>query len=157
MRYHLIDRILAVEPGKHLRASKQLTLGEEYLADHFPSFPVMPGVLMLQALVESASWLVRLTRDFDPSVLVMREAKNVKYGTFFAPGNRMTVTVDFVGETDGKFAFKGKGEVNGQGTVSAAFSLVGFNLRDKNPAWADRDAELVRTLRNHCDWLRIER
>ena len=157
MRYHLIDRILAVEPGKTLRASKQLTLGEEYLADHFPSFPVMPGVLMLQALVESASWLIRLMRDFDPSVLVLREAKNVKYGTFFAPGNRMNVVVDFVGEADGKFAFKGKGEVNGQGTVSAAFSLGGYNLRDKNPAWADRDLELVKALRSHCEWLQVER
>jgi 3-hydroxyacyl-[acyl-carrier-protein] dehydratase len=157
MRYHLIDRILAVEPGKSLRACKQLTLGEEYLADHFPSFPVMPGVLMLQALVESASWLVRLTRDFDPSVLVLREARSVKYGTFFAPGNQMMVSVDLAGEADGKFAFKGKGEVNGQATVTAAFSLAGYNLRDKNSAWADRDVELVKTLRSHCDWLRTER
>lgn len=157
MRYHLIDRILAVEPGKTLRASKQLTLGEEYLADHFPSFPVMPGVLMLQALVEAASWLIRLTRDYDPSVLVLREAKNVKYGTFFAPGHRMTVVVDYAGESDRKFAFKGKGEVNGQATVSAAFSLGGYNLRDKNPDWSDRDVELVKSLRSHGDWLRQER
>lgn len=157
MRYHLIDRILSVEPGKTLRASKQLTLGEEYLADHFPGFPVMPGVLMLQALVESASWLVRITKEFDPSVLVLREAKSVKYGTFFAPGSRMNVTVDLAGESDGKFTFKGKGEVNGQSTVSASYTLGGYNLRDKNPAWAGRDIELVKALRSHCDWLRVER
>src|SRR5262245_64259482 len=94
MRYHLIDRILEVEPKKSIRAQKQLTLGEEYLADHFPTFPVMPGVLMLQCLVEAGSWLVRLSQDFNPSILVLREVKNVKYGTFFAPGHRMTVSVD---------------------------------------------------------------
>ncbi len=59
MRFNLIDRIVAVQPGKSLLAVKNLTSGEEYLADHFPTFPVMPGVLMLQSLVESASWLLR--------------------------------------------------------------------------------------------------
>jgi 3-hydroxyacyl-[acyl-carrier-protein] dehydratase len=48
MRFQLVDRILEVEPGKRIRLVKNLTLAEEYLADHFPSFPVMPGVLMLQ-------------------------------------------------------------------------------------------------------------
>lgn len=153
MRYHLIDRIVGFESGKSLQATKQLSLGEEYLADHFPTFPVMPGVLMLQALVEAASWLVRFTRDFDPSVLVLREAKNVKYGSFFAPGNRMAARVDMVGEADGRFSFKGKGEVNGQTTVSASFALGGYNLRDKNPSWSGRDAELVKNLRAHGEWL----
>src|SRR4029453_8280527 len=53
MRFHLVDRILDVEPGRRLRAVKFLTLAEEYLADHFPTFPVMPGVLQLQALIEA--------------------------------------------------------------------------------------------------------
>jgi 3-hydroxyacyl-[acyl-carrier-protein] dehydratase len=157
MRYHLIDRITEVEPGKSLRAFKQLTLGEEYLADHFPTFPVMPGVLMLQALVEAASWLVRLSSDFDPSVLVLREVKNVKYGTFFAPGNRMTVAVEQTAAESGRFSFKGKGDVGGATTVSSQFTLAGYNLRDRNPAWATRDNELVAALRSHGEWLRSTR
>jgi 3-hydroxyacyl-[acyl-carrier-protein] dehydratase len=157
MRYHLIDRILEVEPKKSIRAQKQLTLGEEYLADHFPTFPVMPGVLMLQCLVEAGSWLVRLSQNFDPSILVLREAKNVKYGTFFAPGHRMNVSVDQTAAGDGSFTFKGKGEVNGQTTVSAQFVLAGYNLRDRNPAWADRDTLLVQSLKSQCEWLRRPR
>src|SRR4051794_12326815 len=125
MRFNLVDRILEVQPGRSLRAYKQLTLGEEYLADHFPSFPVMPGVLMLQVSVEAASWLVRFSRDYDPSVLVLREVKNVKYGTFFAPGHRMNATVEQVSEDDGRFTFKGKGEVGGNTTVSTQFTLAG--------------------------------
>jgi 3-hydroxyacyl-[acyl-carrier-protein] dehydratase len=153
MRYHLIDRILEVQPGKSLQAQKQLTLGEEYLADHFPSFPVMPGVLMLQCLVEAGSWLVRLSQQFNPSILVLREVKNVKYGTFFAPGHRMAVAVEQTATADGRYSFKGKGEVNGQTSVSAQFVLAGYNLRDKNPAWNDRDESLVKNLKAHCDWL----
>ena len=75
MRFNLIDRLLEVQPGKLLRAIKYLTLGEEYLADHFPSFPVMPGVLMLEAVVEAGAWLLRLTEDFKHSVIVLREAQ----------------------------------------------------------------------------------
>src|SRR5207302_3854081 len=108
MRFHLVDQILAVEPGRSLRALKNLTLGDEYLADHFPTFPVMPGVLMLQTLVEAGAWLLRLTDDFRHSVIVLREAKNVKYGSFMEPGRQMTVTVELTERGDGLATFKGK-------------------------------------------------
>src|ERR671924_466498 len=117
MRFQLVDRILEVEPGKRIRIAKNLTLAEEYLADHFPTFPVMPGVLMLQTLVEASAWLLRLTEDFRHSVVVLREAKNVKYGNFMEPGHTLAVTCEMVapGENgDEAFpAFKGKGEMDG--------------------------------------------
>src|SRR5215469_10329510 len=111
MRFNLVDRIVEVQPGRALRAVKNLTLGEDYLADHFPKFPVMPGVLMLQTLVEAGAWLLRLTDDYRHSVIVLREAKNVKYGTFMEPGKQLAIAVELV-EQDGPTAtFKGKGEV----------------------------------------------
>src|SRR5919204_6880099 len=119
MRFCLVDQILEVQPGKMIRAVKNLTLGEEYLADHFPTFPVMPGVLMLQTLVEAGAWLLRATEDFRHSVITLREAKNVKYGTFMEPGRQMTITVELA-ESDERLAtFKGKGEAEGNTTVSA--------------------------------------
>src|SRR5262249_34436413 len=109
MRFHLIDRIETWEPGKSLRAVKFLALGEEYLADHFPRFPVMPGVLMLQATVEAAAWLWRITSEFAHPVIVLREVKNVKYGTFMQPGRRMDVGVELVRLEGERATFKGKG------------------------------------------------
>lgn len=129
MRFHLIDRIDSWEPGKTLKASKFLALGEEYLADHFPTFPVMPGVLMLQACVEAASWLWRATTDHRHPVIVLRDLKTVKYGTFMQPGRRMDVTVELT-KADGDAAtFKAKG-VNdaGEQTVAAQFTLHGYSL-----------------------------
>src|SRR5262249_19019810 len=114
MRFNLVDRIVEVEPGRLLRAVKNLTLGEAYLADHFPGFPVMPGVLMLHPLAEAGAWLLRLTDDFRHSVIVLREARNVKYGSFMEPGKRLEVTAELVEQNDGPdgllATFKGKGE-----------------------------------------------
>ena len=156
MRFHLVDRIVAVEPGKSLRAVKHLTLAEEYLADHFPTFPVMPGVLQLQALVEAGAWLLRLGEDFARSVWVLREAKNVKYGTFVSPGHRLHLAVELVKQDGGTATLRGRGEVDGAQTVSAQVTLAGYNLRDRHPAWAERDERLVRHLRAHCAILRGE-
>src|SRR5690606_7610205 len=128
MRFQLIDRIVEVESGKRLKAVKNLTLGEEYLADHFPTFPVMPGVLMLQSLVEAGSWLLRATEDFQYSTIVLRQAKNVKYGSFMEPGKQLVLEVELQ-QLDGELAtFKGKGETEGRSAVSARFTLHRSNV-----------------------------
>lgn len=154
MRFNLVDRIVAAEPGRSLRAVKHLTLGEEYLADHFPTFPVMPGVLMLQALVEAGSWLLRVTDNFRHSVIALREARNVKYGTFMEPGRRMDITVELT-ERDGALAtFKGRGECEGQATVTARWTLAGYNLQDHDPGLREVDERLIQELRARYRLLR---
>jgi 3-hydroxyacyl-[acyl-carrier-protein] dehydratase len=144
MRFLLLDRIVECEPGRTLRGIKRLTGGEEYLADHFPGFPIMPGVLQLQSLVEAASWLLRLTDDYRHSVVVLREVKNVRYGNLLKPGNALEVTAEFDKRDGDSASFKAKGEAEGTQTVSAQFTLTGYNLRDRKPALADRDERLVR-------------
>ena len=143
MRFTLLDRIDAHQPGKFLRGCKFLALGEEYLADHFPSFPVMPGVLMLQALAEAGAWLWRSTSGFEHSVIVLREAKNVKYGTFLQPGRRMDVAVDWAKADGSTVTFKGKGSDDaGAQTISATFVLHGYNLAERGPAGVLADERL---------------
>ena len=104
----------------------------------------MPGVLMLQTLVEAGAWLLRLTRGLRHSVIVLREVKNVKYGTFMEPGRQMDVSgrVGRAG-TRALATFKGKGEVDGQSTVSARLTLARYNLQDRNPALAATDERIV--------------
>src|SRR5262245_19889698 len=150
MRFQLIDRIEAVEPGRSIRATKNLTLGEEYLADHFPTFPVMPGVLMLQTLVEAGAGLVRFIEDFRERMVVLKEARNCKFGTFMDPGRQMLVTVEYVEENGDTVTLKGKGEVEGNATVSARLSLARYNLRDRKPALQATDEHIVQQLRSRC-------
>lgn len=147
MRFNLVDRILEIEGNRCLRAVKQLTLGEEYLADHFPTFPVMPGVLMLEALVEAGAWLLRVRDDFQHSVIVLRDARNVKYGTFMEPGRRLMLTAELIEEAGTRATFKGKGEVDGNTAVAAKFTLDRYNLRQRGPAWQAADEKIVEHLR----------
>ena len=89
MRFRLIDRITQLEPGQHIEAVKRLHATERYLEDHFPRFPIMPGVLMLETMYQAAHWLVRKTEDFAHSMVVLKEARNVKFSGFVKPGQRL--------------------------------------------------------------------
>ena len=143
MRFTLIDRIDGWEQGKSLQAVKHLTLGEEYLGDHFPGFPVMPGVLMLQALVEAGAWLWRLTSDFRHSVIVLREVRNVKYASFMEPGRLLQLSVDLIKDEGNRWTLRGKGVSSaGSQTVAAQFVLAGYDLPERFCRGADLNARL---------------
>lgn len=153
MRFHLVDRILECEPGRSLVGVKHLTLGEEYLRDHFPTFPVMPGVLMLHALVEASAWLWRVTEDFRFNVIVLREAKNVKYGTFMQPGKILELRTELIKAESGLATFKGKGFCEGVQTVSGQVVLAGYQLNGRRTDGSELDAELASFYRRRYEWL----
>ncbi len=77
-----------------LVAVKNLSLAEEYLSDHFPGFPVMPGVLMLEALTQAGAWLIRDMEDFAHSIIILKQAKTIKYGSFVEPGRQLELRVE---------------------------------------------------------------
>ena len=154
MRFNLIDRIVEVQPGRTLRAVKNLTLGEEYLADHFPTFPVLPGVLMLEALTQAATWLMHHRTGFAKSMAVLKEVRNVKYGQFVAPGNALRVTVELNKSSDAGATFKASGTVNEEQAVSARLELAYFNLADKQSELAALDERLTAHNRQRWDVLK---
>ena len=120
MRFVLIDRILDVQPGDSLTAVKNLSLAEEYLSDHFPGFPVMPGVLMLEALTQAGAWLLRDMEDFAHSIIVLKQAKTIKYGSFVEPGRQLELRVNLISHDARHRCLQGGGchrrSGDGQGT-----------------------------------------
>jgi 3-hydroxyacyl-[acyl-carrier-protein] dehydratase len=142
MRFTLIDRITALEPGKRIEAVKNLTMAEEYLAEHFPGFPVLPGVLMLEAVTQAGAWLVRATEDFRHSVIILREAKAVKYGHFVTPGKQLRLNCDWVSENGPLVTLKAKGELAGASSVSCRVVLERFNLSERHQGYAEQDKRL---------------
>src|SRR4051812_19231619 len=100
--------------------------------------------MMLEALTQAAAWLMHRRSNFGKSFAVLKEARNVKYGNFVAPGNFLRVEVDFAKETEAGATFKANGTVNGQAVaVAARIELAYFNLADKQPGLAELDARLI--------------
>lgn len=143
MRFALIDRIETLEAGKSITAVKNLSMAEEYLGDHFPGFPVMPGVLMLEAMVQASAWLMRYTEEFRFSTILLKEAKAAKFNSFVAPGQTLTVTAAVHQRQDDQWVFKASGTVQGISTVSARLTLSQFNLAEKNANLATSDEHRI--------------
>lgn len=155
MRFLLVDRIMSFEAGESITAVKNLSLAEEYLADHFPGFPVMPGVLMLESLVQASAWLMRITEDFRFSTILLKEAKALKFNNFMKPGMTLKVTSTVHKRSDREYVFKAEGipqqDKNGGDVataVSARITLEQRNLAEQNPEMAKADQRQISEYRS---------
>ena len=147
MRFTLLDRVLEVDPGRSITAVKACSLSEEYLADHFPRFPVMPGVFMLEAMTQAAAWTIRLGEDFAHAIVVLRGARNVKYGDFLEPGRVLTVTAEVVGEDGPLTKVKASGSIDGRTSLTAKLVLERYNMADRRAFGAAIDARVRSEMR----------
>jgi len=108
MRFELIDAILEASETR-LVAIKHVSSAEEYLQDHFPTFPVLPGVFMLEAMAQAARELL-VRRDPALGRCVLGEVRNLKYGAMVRPGESLRVEVELLSgapDDSGGWAFKG--------------------------------------------------
>lgn len=132
VRYDLVDSVLEQAPER-IRTLKQVTAAEEYLADHFPGYPILPGVLMLEVLAQSARIMLQ---DAVGQPLVLGGVKALKYGAMVKPGEALEVDVSVVKGPDssGAWSCKGTGTVrggslDGETAVSGRFTMRPINSR----------------------------
>jgi 3-hydroxyacyl-[acyl-carrier-protein] dehydratase len=153
MRFCLLDRIESLQTGHNITAVRTLTGQEDYLADHFPLFPVMPGVLMLEAMYQASAWLLRVTDDFQYSVVTLKEARSIKYSDFVVPGKTLRVSAELQ-KRDGRLTtFKTQGIVNGSVAVSGRLLLESYNLAERYPARSASDTRARAKFRNYFERL----
>lgn len=151
MRFRHIDRITELVPGQHIAGVKRLTSAERYLEDHFPRFPIMPGVLMLETMFQAAYWLVRKTEDFAHSVVLLKEARNVKFTGFVKPDQDLVVTADIKKQQGNCTTLMARGTVDGEVVVSARLVLESFQLADRYPSRAATHDYMMRRVRSQFD------
>src|SRR5688572_31585334 len=147
MRFCLLDRIVELEPGVRVTAVKRLRPDEDYLQDHFPRFPVMPGVLMLEAMYQASAWLVRQSEGFHHSMVVLKEARNIKYTDFVTPGKELLVTAEILKQDDTLTTLKAQGTIDGNLAVNGRLVLERFNLAERYPFRRNTDPYLRSELR----------
>ena len=104
----MIDRVLICEPGKRIVALKNVTINEPHFPGHFPTRPVMPGVLILEAMAQAAAILALRTLDVKPdenSVYYYAGIDNARFKRPVEPGDQMQVEVAILGSKRGIWKF----------------------------------------------------
>ena len=142
MRFWLLDEIESFTPDEQLVGVKNVSYSEDYLEDHFPEFPVLPGVFMLEAATQASAWLLRLTDNLAHTVIVLREAKNIKYASFVQPGQKLRVTVQQIKKDERLATFKVEGKVGDDTTLSGRIVLERYSLVDSDPLQESTDTRV---------------
>jgi len=110
----LVDRVLAVEPGKSIRALKNVSINEPQFAGHFPHRPVFPGVFMLEAMAQSAALLAFSTLGVTPddnTVYYFAGIDGARFKRPVEPGDQLVMYVTLERMKAGIFKFKGVARV----------------------------------------------
>jgi 3-hydroxyacyl-[acyl-carrier-protein] dehydratase len=110
----LVDRVLELEAGKRIRALKNVSVNEPYFAGHFPYRPVMPGVLMVEALAQAAALLAFETLGIEPddkSVFYFAGIDNVRFKRPVEPGDQLLLDVTLERAKAGIYKFSGQARV----------------------------------------------
>jgi 3-hydroxyacyl-[acyl-carrier-protein] dehydratase len=126
-----VDRVSEVKKNESLTAFYTLKGREEFLKDHFSGFPVMPGVLLLEALKQAAGELLRRSlKETDRFYRILR-VSSVRFGQFVKPGMNLEITARFLKEERQNYFFEGEIETLGtdgskvlRKALTASFVLV---------------------------------
>jgi len=121
MRYLLVDRITDVQSHTLIRGIKNVAMSEDFLSFHFPDNPVMPGALLLEALVQLGGWLEAGSSRFKDWVLLCRVGRCRYYG-FARPGDQVNLEVMSLPSTDSNVRmYRGIGTCNGKKLIDVKF------------------------------------
>src|SRR3954468_7867258 len=110
----LVDRVLEVEKGKRIKALKNVTINEPFFVGHFPRRPVMPGVMMLEAMAQTAALLSFASMDVSPdsnAVYYFAGIDNARFKRPVEPGDQLVMDVELTRSKAGIFKFKGRASV----------------------------------------------
>ncbi|MBG6220470.1 MULTISPECIES: 3-hydroxyacyl-ACP dehydratase FabZ [unclassified Janthinobacterium] len=118
----LVDRVLDWEANKSITAIKNVTVNEEFFQGHFPHKPVMPGVLMIEALAQTAALLSFLSMGVKPdenSVVYFVGIDNARFKRPVEPGDQLKMDVEILRVSRGIWKYKAVGSVDGKVALEA--------------------------------------
>jgi 3-hydroxyacyl-[acyl-carrier-protein] dehydratase len=113
----LVDRVEAIEPGKNIRAIKNVSINEPFFNGHFPHYPVMPGVLIVEALAQAAGILSFQTMGKlpdDSSVYYFVGIDSARFKRPVVPGDQLVLEVQIARQSRGIWKYTAQATVEGQ-------------------------------------------
>ena len=123
----MVDRVLEIESGKRIRALKNISINEPYFTGHFPRRPVMPGVMMLEAMAQAAALLsfesLGVELD-DDTVYYFAGIDGARFKRPVEPGDQLILDVSLERIKVGIFKFNGKASVDGELAAEAQLTCT---------------------------------
>lgn len=122
----LVDRVLELVPGESALSLKNVTMNEPHFMGHFPGFPVMPGVLIVEAMAQTAALVVveSLGEDAEGKVVYFMTIDNARFRRPVVPGDALHIHVEKVQSRANVWKFKGVAKVDDQICAEATFSAM---------------------------------
>lgn len=123
----LVDRVISIDKGRHIQALKNVTMNEPFFQGHFPHRPVMPGVLMLEALAQAAALLAFDALDTSPnenSVYYFAGIDGARFKRPVEPGDQLILEVELLRMKAGIFKFKARALVGEELAVEAELTCA---------------------------------
>jgi 3-hydroxyacyl-[acyl-carrier-protein] dehydratase len=131
----MVDRVVELVPGQKLLALKNVTANEPFFAGHFPDHPVMPGVLILEALAQASAILAYRSADMSPETKVtyLMAIDGAKFRRPVFPGDRLDLAVEVVKHKGAVFKTRGTASVDGVKVAEGEFLATVVDRGAKAP------------------------
>jgi 3-hydroxyacyl-[acyl-carrier-protein] dehydratase len=122
----MIDRVLEVKVGTYCKALKNVTVNEEFFQGHFPQQAVFPGVLMIEALAQTAGMVIHSASEGDKEEVLFFFAgiNNVKFRAPVIPGDQLILETTLSNRRKNFWVFEGRGTVDGKVVVQGEVRLM---------------------------------
>jgi 3-hydroxyacyl-[acyl-carrier-protein] dehydratase len=132
----LIDRIIEFDPGKRVVALKNVTMNEQFFQGHFPDYPIMPGVLVVEAMAQAgAIIMMQAIPDSKTKLVVFSGIERAKFRRSVTPGDQLRIEVDVLSMRPRAGRMEGKAYVDGKLACEATLTcMVVPRVREPRPA-----------------------
>jgi 3-hydroxyacyl-[acyl-carrier-protein] dehydratase len=117
--FRFVDRVLEIAPGTRVVALKNVTCGDPYLQDHFPGNPIMPGVLLIEAMAQTAGLLLP-----EGSSALLAQIKEARFRRPVIPGDQVRIEAERLGGLGGLHRFTVRASVDGSPAAEAEIVLA---------------------------------
>ncbi len=122
----MIDRLIDIKPGESAVAIKNVSINEPFFAGHFPQKPVMPGVLMIEAMAQAAAAYTSYTENLDTEgkIVLFMGVDKARFRRPVMPGDQVMIAVKTVQRRPPVWRFEGEATVNGKVVAEATFAAM---------------------------------
>lgn len=120
----LVDRVIECDPGKSIKAIKNVTFNEPFFIGHFPGHPIMPGVLIIESLAQASAICVLGKETIENKVVYLRSIENAKFRKLVTPGDRLILQANIQSVCLGVHKFRCIASVSEEKVAEATISAV---------------------------------